>query len=323
MRGRAFGFHRAMDHAGAVLGPVLAVMTLSLLLRYSSVSSMLTVLRWTFAFSLIPGLAAVAVLVLFVREKQSGGAGRQADAGLSLRGLDRNFLRCMLVLFVFTLGNSSDAFLLFRVKEVIEASGLTTRLASRFKLAVFILNRFEDPQLRHQAMDVLILPLVWAFFHAVKVLVSTPLAALSDRIGRKSVICVGWGIYTAVYVGFSFLGRVEASLQLPMVFVLFAVYSLYFGATEGTEKAFITDLVPAQRRGSAFGVYHALTGLGALPASILFGVVYSALGTKGGQVAFLCGAGLAFTAMILLIFLVREAASLETRQVRNRDRSTD
>jgi len=108
-----------------------------------------------------------------------------------------------------------------------------------------------------------------------------------------------------------------------MVFVLFAVYSLYFGATEGTEKAFITDLVPAQRRGSAFGVYHALTGLGALPASILFGVVYSALGTKGGQVAFLCGAGLAFTAMILLIFLVREAASLETRQVRNRDRSTD
>jgi hypothetical protein len=231
-----------MDHAGAVLGPVLSVMTLSLLLRYSSAASMLTVLRWTFAFSLIPGLAAVAVLVLFVREKQSGGAGRQADAGLSLRGLDRNFLRCMLVLFVFTLGNSSDAFLLFRVKEVIEASGLTTRLASRFKLAVFILNRFEDPQLRHQAMDVLILPLVWAFFHAVKVLVSTPLAALSDRIGRKSVICVGWGIYTAVYVGFS-----AAADGLRTVRRLFPVFRGYRRHREGLHHRLGSSPAPGFR----------------------------------------------------------------------------
>jgi MFS family permease len=306
IRGRAFGFHRGMDHAGAVLGPVLAIVALWLLLYFSRVSSMLSALRWTFAFSLIPGGAAVGVLVLFVREKQSGGA--QAAAHLSLRGLNRNFLRYVAVLFVFTLGNSSDAFLLFRVKEAIESSGLTSRLASRFRLAAFILNRFEDPQLRRQAMDVLILPFVWAFFHAVKVLVSTPLAALSDRVGRKTMICLGWGIYAVVYVGFSFLDRVEASVQLPMVFVLFAVYSLYFGATEGTEKAFVTDLVPAEHRGSAFGVYHALSGLGALPASILFGVVYSALGARGGRVAFLCGAGLAFTAMTLLIFLVREEA---------------
>ncbi len=120
------------------------------------------------------------------------------------------------------------------------------------------------------------------------------------------MICVGWGIYAAVYVGFSLLDRVRASLQLPVILALFAVYSLYFGATEGTEKAFVTDLAPAHRRGEAFGLYHALTGLGALPASILFGLVYGALGKRGGRVAFLYGAGLAFAAMVLLIFLVRE-----------------
>jgi hypothetical protein len=296
-----------MDHAGAVLGPLLTVLALGLLLRSPRLSSMLTALRWTFALSLAPGLLAVLVLVLFVREKQAGSADSASSAErFPMRGLDRDFLRYVLVLLVFTLGNSSDAFLLFRVKEAIQASGLASRLAAHFRPAGFILDRFADPELRRQAMDALLLPLVWAFFHAAKVLVSTHLAALSDRVGRKTMICIGWGIYAGVYVGFSFLDRVEASLQVPVILALFAIYSLYFGATEGTEKAFVTDLVPAHRRGEAFGLYHALTGLGALPASILFGVVYSALGERGGQVAFLYGAALAFAAMILLVVLVRE-----------------
>jgi MFS family permease len=306
IRGRAFGFHRAMDHAGAVLGPILTVLALGLLLRFSNLTSMLTALRWTFALSLVPGLLAVLVLVLFVREKREEGAAPAAAERFSLRRVEPNFLRFLLVLLVFTLGNSSDAFLLFRVKEAIQSSGLVDHLAVRFRPAGFILDRFADPEMRRQAMDALVLPLVWAFFHVVKVLVSTHLAALSDRVGRKTMICAGWGIYAAVYVGFSFLDRVGASLQLPAILALFAVYSLYFGATEGTEKAFVTDLVPAHRRGEAFGLYHALTGLGALPASILFGVVYSSLGQRGGRVAFLCGAALAFAAMVLLIVLVRE-----------------
>jgi sugar phosphate permease len=308
IRGRAFGFHRAMDHAGAVVGPVLTVLALALLLRLSRVSTMLTALRWTFALSLIPGILAVLVLVLFVREKREDSASSAGTERLPVRRLEPNFLRYVLVLLVFTLGNSSDAFLLFRVKEAIQSSGLTSDLAMRFRPAGFILNRFADPQLRLQALDALVLPLVWAFFHAVKVLVSTPLAGLSDRVGRKTMISIGWGIYAGVYVGFSFLDRVEASLQLPLILALFAVYSLYFGATEGTEKAFVTDLVPAHRRGEAFGLYHALTGLGALPASILFGVVYSILGKRGGQIAFLYGAALALAAMVLLIVLVREKA---------------
>ena len=149
-------------------------------------------------------------------------------------------------------------------------------------------------------------------------MVSTPLASLSDRVGRKTMICAGWGIYAAVYVGFALLDRVEASRQLPAILALFAVYSLYFGATEGTEKAFVTDLVPAHRRGAAFGLYHGLTGLGALPASILFGVVYNALGERGGRAAFLVGAALAFAAMVLLIALVREKAPAGTTPDRGR-----
>ena len=309
IRGRAFGFHRAMDHAGAVVGPLLALVSLYLLLRFARIPSMLTALRWTFALALAPGIVAVAVLVLFVREKSgAAGDGPRSQVRFSFRSYDRNFLRYLLVLFLFTLGNSSDAFLLFRVREAIGASGLTGRLAESLRPLAVILSRFDDPQLRRQAVDVLVLPLVWAFFHALKAIVSTPLSALSDRIGRKTLICIGWGIYAAVYVGFSFLDRVGPSFQLSAVFILFAVYSLYFGATEGTERAFVSEMVSAGRRGSAFGLYHALTGIGALPASILFGVVYGALGRRGGQVAFLYGAALAFAAMVLLIVLVREQA---------------
>jgi MFS family permease len=268
---------------------------------------MLAALRWTFALALVPGVAAVLVLVLFVREKaEGGGQGRHPAVRFSLRSLDPNFLRYVIVLFLFTLGNSSDAFLLFRVREAVGSSGLAERLAVSLGPLRAVLSRFEDPEARRQAVEVLLLPLVWAFFHAIKVIVSTPLSALSDRVGRKTMICAGWGIYAAVYVGFSFLDRLPPAARLPGVFLLFGVYSLYFGATEGVERAFVSDLVPAERRGGAFGLYHALTGLGALPASILFGVVYAALGEKGGRVAFLCGAGLAFAAMILLILLVRE-----------------
>jgi len=309
IRGRAFGFHRAMDHAGAVIGPLLALLSLYLLLRSARTPSLLAALRWTFGFSLVPGVLAVLVLVLFVREGGApvADAGRTPPMRFSLRSLDRNFLRYVMVLFLFTLGNSSDAFLLFRVQEAIDASGVTAHLAKALPPVAAIFGRFGGHGLRRQAVDVLVLPLVWAFFHAVKVAVSTPLSSLSDRIGRKALICIGWGIYAAVYVGFSFLDRVGAALQLPAVFVLFAVYSLYFGATEGTERAFVTDLVPTERRGGAFGIYHALTGIGALPASVLFGVIYGALGPRGGRVAFLYGAGLAFAAMLLLILLVREA----------------
>jgi MFS family permease len=307
IRGRAFGFHRAMDHAGAVIGPLLALAGLFLILRFTRLPSMLTALRWTFGFSLVPGVIAVLVLVLFVRDqRESADRAVGPPVRFSLSSLDPSFRRYVLVLFLFTLGNSSDAFLLFRVQEAIGAGGVAERLAESLRPLAVVLGRFEDPQLRRQAVDVLVLPLVWAFFHAVKVVVSTPLSSLSDRIGRKRLICFGWGIYAAVYLGFSLLDRVQAALQLPAIFVLFGVYSLYFGATEGTERAFVTDLVPAERRGGAFGLYHALTGIGALPASILFGVIYRALGPRGGRVAFLYGACLAFAAMVLLIVLVQE-----------------
>jgi MFS family permease len=132
-------------------------------------------------------------------------------------------------------------------------------------------------------------PILWAFLHVVKALSSTPGGALSDRIGRKPLLVAGWLLYAIVYFAF---GR--ASLQWQ-AWALFGVYGLFFGMTEGTERALVTDMVPATRRGTAFGWYNLTIGLGALPASIVFGMLWDA---HGSRVAFDFGASLALAASI-------------------------
>jgi MFS family permease len=250
-RGRAYGFHRAMDHAGAVVGPVLASIALALGAD----------LRLVFALAAIPGLLSVAVLVLGVHEEAppppEAAAVRADEAPLTPA-----FRRYLAVLALFTLGNSSDAFLLMRAQET--GIALTT------------------------------LPLLWAFHHVVKSLTSTWAGALSDRLGRRRAIAAGWGVFALSYLGFAWASAPAHA------WVLFAVYGLFPALTEGPERALVADLA-ARARGRAFGLYHALTGAMLLPASLLTGAVWQAWGAGVALGAGAALAGLAAAALVVLV----------------------
>jgi MFS family permease len=252
-----------MDHAGAVLGPLLAT---AFLLAYPGAY------RTLFALALVPGAVAVA-LIFFVREEAPSEPLRPASAvekperSHSLTdGLPPQFTRFMLVLALFTLGNSTDAFLLLKLTDA--AGG-----------PAFI-------------------PVIWAALHVVKASASVFGGRWSDRIGRRGVIAAGWIVYAAVYVGFA------VSTSLPALLSWFLVYGLYFGLTEGVEKAFVADLAPASQLGFAYGVYNAVVGLGAMAASVLFGIVWTAVSPGA---AFLVGAALALVATVLLFAGVRSS----------------
>ncbi len=237
-RGRAFGFHRAADHAGAVVGPLIALACLQWLAMP---------VRDVFWVAAIPGALAVMVAIVFVREHRVDTvsaavipAAVAAPVG-PVAALPRSFWITMIPILIFTLGNSTDAFLLLRASQL----GVPTAL----------------------------IPLVWVLLHVVKSAFSTPAGALSDRVGRRPLIVAGWGLYAAVYAGF-------AQATDPWhAWALFGVYGVVFGLTEGTEKALVADLVAPLRRGTAFGWYQATVGVAALPASIGFGVVWDAYGS--------------------------------------------
>jgi MFS family permease len=234
-RGRIFGFHRAMDHAGAVVGPLAAT---AFLFLYPGAY------RTLFALTIVPGAIAVALLILVKEEEEvERDVPLKPDAttgGVRAELLPPAFTRFMLVLALFTLGNSTDAFLLLKLTDA--AGG-----------AQYV-------------------PLMWSALHVVKASVSVYGGAWSDRIGRRAVIAVGWMIYAAVYAGFA------VSTSLTTLLPLFLVYGLYFGLVEGTEKALVADLAPLSRRGYAFGIYNAVLGFGQLAASVLFGLLWTAFG---------------------------------------------
>lgn len=254
IRGKAFGFHRAADHAGGVLGPLIAFA----LLTYHWAP-----IRTVFWLAAVPGVLSFVVLVAFVREIErpaAAPAGTGPDLSLPLGS---RFWRVLGVIFVFTLGNSTDAFLLLRANQL----GVAVALA----------------------------PILWAALHVVKSLSSTPGGALSDRIGRRPTLIMGWALYAAVYFGFA---RATEAWQ---AWALFGVYGVFFGLTEGAERALMADLVIPERRGTAFGWYNLSIGLGALPASLLFGWVWD---RAGAPVAFTMGASLALAAAAGMLLVV-------------------
>jgi MFS family permease len=255
-RGRAFGLNRTADHLGAVVGPLIAFAVL----RWTTLD-----LRSLFLLASIPGVFAVIALVVGVREPPR--AARAPKGSTSLPSLDaklpRRFWAYLAVLLVFTLGNSTDAFLLLRASDL----GVSKAL----------------------------IPILWAMLHVVKAGTSTPGGTLSDRVGRTPLIIAGWILYAAVYIAFAYANA-------PWhIWALFAVYGVYFGLTEGVEKALVADLVPASRRGVGYGWYNLAIGLGALPASVIFGMIWD---RAGAGAAFTFGAAMsALAAMGLVVVL--------------------
>jgi MFS family permease len=237
-RGRAFGFHRAADHAGAVIGPLIAFIGL----QWVGLS-----LRQLFWIAAVPGAAAVLVALVGVREQGRTDAPLPAATSAPIESiastpgpLPMAFWKMLAPMGLFTLGNSTDAFLLLRAHQL----GVATA----------------------------VLPLLWGVLHVVKSASSIPGGALSDRVGRVPLIVGGWITYALVYVGFAMATRVWQA------WALFAVYGVVFGLTEGTEKALVADLVPSVHRGRAFGWYQGGLGLMALPASLLFGAIWAGFG---------------------------------------------
>jgi MFS family permease len=309
IRGKAFGFHRAMDHAGAVIGPILAIITLLILFIGFRFTDPLLALRWTFMLAVIPGVLAVLTIIFFVKESSRQDTGSRMFK-FSMKNFDSNFKTYLLIMILFTLGNSSDAFLLFRVEESIRKSGAVIDIVNSIEPLRVMISHFGDEATRANVINILFLPVVWAFFHIIKVVFSTPLGALSDRIGRKKVINTGWAIYAFVYISFALIVFLPSKMQVIATFVLFAVYALFYAFSEGAEKAFVADLVGSDQRGSAYGMYNFAIGLGALPASVIFGFIYSYFDKLipgfGGTVAFGFGGVIALVSIMLLALKVKE-----------------
>lgn len=263
-RGLAFGFHRAADTAGAMLG-LLITLGLVWYSQQAQVELGVQTFHAVVLVSIFPAALAVLVLALGAHEVPiTGQAGRPR---FSLGALGKPFVIFMVIVAIFDLGNSSDAFLVLRAQERgLSVVGILGMLAS---------------------------------FNLVYALISTPAGVLSDRIGRRTLIVSGWLVYAGIYLGFALA---QNGLQ---VWVLYVIYGLYYGLAYGTSRALIADLVGPRLRGTAYGTYNAVLGMLDLPASLIAGILWQGLaGWQGfGPAApFLFGAGMAFIAAILMWF---------------------
>lgn len=232
-RGKAFGFHRALDHTGAIVGPLLAM----LLLDAIHLSE-----RTVFAISVIPGLIGVALIILFLKEPPH--EPRQRKVELARAGeLPGSFWSAITAVGLFSLANSSDAFLLLQA----HVAGVSTAM----------------------------LPALWAAHHVIKALFSTRAGALSDRVDRRWLLIAGWTSYAVIYFAFPYAKSLEAFV------ILFVAYAIPFTLTEGAERAWIAQYAPAAIRGRSFGYYYLTNGFCVLVGTALFGWIYEHVGHQG------------------------------------------
>lgn len=257
-RGFAFGFNRAADHLGAVFGPIVGFALIYLFAMDTS-SPTLQEYQQVFLVASIPVVVGLVIIAFLVREDPHIGDEPPAVVELSLRGFDRNFKHLLVVIAIFTLSNSTDAFLLLRAAEA--------------------------------GISPVFLPLLWMTLHISKVISSLIGGDLSDRFGRKTMIIAGWGVYALVYIGFAFVD------QAWQCWALFVIYGIYFGLTEGVEKAFVADLVPAHRRGTAYGLYNLAIGITVFPASLIFGLLWNNFGSTK---AFIASSAVSVAAIVML-----------------------
>ncbi len=226
--GKAYGFHRAMDTLGAILGPLLAFLILSI--SHQSY-------RLLFALAFIPGLIAIFFIVFYVKEITPE---TRAVFKFSFKTMNSQLKMLFVIIAIFTLGNSSDAFLILRAKDV--------------------------------GLSVTLIPILWLVFNISYFLWSYPAGMLSDRIGRKKTIVFGFLIYAFTYTALAF------NKNNYLLWPIFVLYGLYYGFAEGNLRAYIADLTSAEHRGTIFGIYHTIVGIMLLPANLLMGYLWQQLG---------------------------------------------
>lgn len=248
-RGKAFGFHRALDHTGAVVGPLLALLFLD---------AMHLPLRRIFEIAVIPGAIAVVLLLVLLREERRAP---RPDEKLTVAGKPpAPFWMALAAVSLFSLANSSDVYLILQA----HAAGVSTAL----------------------------LPALWGAHHVIKALFSTAAGSRSDTAGRRKLLVAGWLSYAVIYFIFPF------AHGAAFFFALFVAYAIPFTLSEGAERAWISDLVPAEIRGKSFGIYYLASGLFVLAGTALFGVLYEHVSPRA---AFFTGASLAIAAAVVVV----------------------
>ena len=246
--GRTYGFHRALDTLGAILGPLTAFIILAL----SNDNY-----RLLFGLAIVPGIIAIAIILLGVREIVPEA---KRVFKFSLRKLDLRLKVFLVIMVIFTLGNSSDAFLLLRARNI--------------------------------GVPATMIPLLWLAFNVAYFLWAFPAGVLSDRIGRRKTIFLGFIIFSLCYTAFSF------NHNPMLIWFIFMIYGLYYGFTEGNLRAYVADLTTSEIRATAFGVYHTVVGITLLPANLLMGFLWQKFGF---QIALLLGASLSLISGLALI----------------------
>ena len=255
-RGTAYGIHRSMDHAGAIIGPLLA----SFLLGYLGVT-----LHNIFLLAAIPGVIGIGILMVGVKEPKIHKQESEKKIFHPIRDwktLSPDFKLFLLAIFIFTLGNSTDAFLLLK--------------------------------LSNGGVPVAWIAVLWASLHIIKMASTYWGGKFTDSFGKKKMMILGWLYYSVIYFAFS-----QVNSLIPLILV-FLAYGIFYGLSEPAERALVAEMVPPNLRGSAFGYFHGIVGIGALPASILFGWIWQVF---GAPYAFITGAILSLTASLLLIKL--------------------
>jgi len=282
-RGKAFSFHRMMDHAGAVAGLLAGSALVWYLFGYFKDhvpgAQPADVFRFMYVLAGIPAALAVAAVLIFVREKENR-AGKGGTLGFRA-GYDRKFWWFLAALLVFALGNSSDMFLLVRAGEILGYHVIPTAT--------------EKAQMAQAWAFPKQLPLMFLVLSVAKMVFSLPGGFVADRIGRAKTLAIGWAIYAAVYVLFGF------ATGTWQVWALFVAYGVFYGFTEGVEKAVVADFVRPEVRGAAYGLYSFADGIAKFPASLLLGLLYEKVGP---EVAFGVGGACAGLACLMLVTLL-------------------
>ncbi|MEN8614355.1 MFS transporter [Dehalogenimonas sp. THU2] len=269
-RGRSFGLHKAMDSAGAFLGLFIAAGVIYLTQR-GAVDLTQDTFRLLIVIGIIPAIISVIILATKVKEPPKADQIGVEKIGFraTVSGMNREFKLFLLVLGIFTLGNSSNFFAILRAQN-----------------------------LGNSVLDITLMLVV---FNITYFLSATPAGILSDRFGRRRLMMAGWGIYALTFLGFA------VAAESWHIWLLFAVFGVYYGIVEGVAKAFVADLVPQEKRGTAFGLYHGVLGLLLLPASLIAGFLWQEVSPAS---PFYFGAALAFAAMVGLAVLVRPAKTI-------------